>query len=52
MRLAFPVIKELITRCANPITLKHVIDEGVTHSQIRFDNVEMLIFSDKQYLFR
>ena len=45
MRLAFPVTKELITRCANPITLTDLIDEAVIHSQIKFDNVKMFIFS-------
>ena len=36
MRLAFTVTKELITRCANPITLTDLIDEGVIQSQNKF----------------
>ena len=52
MRLIFAVTKEFITRYANPITLTDLIDEAVIHFQIKFDNVEMWIFSDRQHLFR
>ena len=52
MRPAFAVSKELITHRANPITLTDLIDEAVIHSQIRFDNIEMFTFSDRQHLFR